>query len=115
MHQRHNEVTWISFVHHFIKKGTQFTSHFRKIFQSGIGTKVKLSTTFSPKTDGQEEHTIQTLEDMLGACIINFKGNWDNHLPLIEFSYNNSYHLIIAMAPFEALGTNFVYESLEKV
>ncbi|WMV18705.1 hypothetical protein MTR67_012090 [Solanum verrucosum] len=53
--------------------------------------------------DGQAERTIQTLEDMLRACVIDFKGNWDDHLPLIEFSYNNSYHSSIAMAPFEAL------------
>ncbi|WMV29586.1 hypothetical protein MTR67_022971 [Solanum verrucosum] len=53
--------------------------------------------------DGQAERTIQTLEDMLRACVIDFKSNWDDHLPLIEFSYNNSYHSSIAMAPFEAL------------
>ena len=40
---------------------------------------------------------------MLRACVIYFKGNWDNHLPLIEFSYNNSYHVSIVMSPFEAL------------
>ncbi|XP_060200298.1 uncharacterized protein LOC132628537, partial [Lycium barbarum] len=55
------------------------------------------------KTDGQAEHTIQTLEDMLRACVLDFKGNWDDHLPLIEFSYNNSYHASIGMTPFEAL------------
>ncbi|WMV30388.1 hypothetical protein MTR67_023773 [Solanum verrucosum] len=54
-------------------------------------------------TDGQAEHTIQTLEDVLRACVIDFKGNWDDHLPLIEFAYNNSYHSSIVMAPFEAL------------
>ncbi|WMV37248.1 hypothetical protein MTR67_030633, partial [Solanum verrucosum] len=60
------------------------------------------SSHFLP-TDGQAERTIQTLEDMLRACVIDFKGNWDDHLPLIEFSYNNSYHSSIAMAPVEAL------------
>ena len=73
-------------------RGTQFTSHFWKAFQKGLGTKVKLSTTFHPQTVGQAERTIQTIEDMLSACIIDFKGNWDDHLPFIEFSYNNSYH-----------------------
>ena len=53
---------------------------------------VKLSTVFHPQTDGQAKHTIQPLEDMLRACIIDFKGNWDRHLPLVEFSYNNSFH-----------------------
>ncbi|WMV50693.1 hypothetical protein MTR67_044078 [Solanum verrucosum] len=55
------------------------------------------------KTDAQAERTIQTLEDMLRACVINFKGSWDNHLPLIEFAYNNSYHSSIQMALYEAL------------
>ena len=64
---------------------------------------MKLSTTFHPQTDGQAERTIQTLEDMLRACVIDFKGNWDNHLPLIEFSYNNSYHSSIGMASFDTL------------
>ncbi|KAF3685344.1 hypothetical protein FXO37_00715 [Capsicum annuum] len=53
--------------------------------------------------DGQEERTIQTLEYMVRACAIDFKGSWDDHLPLIEFAYNNSYHSSIQMALFEAL------------
>ncbi|WMV50389.1 hypothetical protein MTR67_043774 [Solanum verrucosum] len=57
----------------------------------------------SKRTDGQAEHTIKTLEDMLMACVIDYKGNWDDHLPLIEFAYNNSYHSSIQMAPYEAL------------
>ena len=64
---------------------------------------MKLSTTFHPQTDGQVERTIQILEDMLRACVIDFKGNWDDHLPLIEFAYNNSYHSSIKIAPYEAL------------
>ncbi|KAK6784354.1 hypothetical protein RDI58_017809 [Solanum bulbocastanum] len=64
---------------------------------------VNLSTAFHPQTDGQDEHTIQTLEDMLRASVLDFKGNWDDHIPLIEFSYNNSYHLSIGMALVEAL------------
>lgn len=65
---------------------TQFTSQFWKSFHKGFGTKVKLSTTFHPLTYGQAERTIQTLEDMLRACVIDFKGNWDDHLPLIGFA-----------------------------
>ncbi|KAH0709204.1 hypothetical protein KY284_010631 [Solanum tuberosum] len=84
-------------------RGAQFTSHFWWSFQSGLGTQVKLSTAFHPQTDGQAERTIQTLEDMFRACVIDFKGNCDDHLPLIEFSYNNSYQSSIAKAPFEAL------------
>ncbi|WMV29487.1 hypothetical protein MTR67_022872 [Solanum verrucosum] len=69
----------------------------------GLGTRVKFSTAFQPQTDGQAERTIQTLEDILRACVIDFKCNWDDHLSLIEFAYNNSYHSSIGMAPFEAL------------
>ncbi|GJU21899.1 putative reverse transcriptase domain-containing protein [Tanacetum coccineum] len=62
-----------------------------------------MSTTYHPQTDSQSEHTIQTLEDMLRAYAIDFGGNWDTHLPLVEFSYNNSYYTSIKCAPFEAL------------
>ncbi|WMV50253.1 hypothetical protein MTR67_043638 [Solanum verrucosum] len=91
--------------------------------------------TFHPQTDGQVERTIQTLEGMLRAYVIYFKGNWDDHLPLVEFAYNNSYHSSIVMAPFKALygrrcrspvgwfevgeifliGSELVYEAIEKV
>ena len=83
-------------------RGTQFTSHCWKSFQKGLGTKVKLSTSFHPQTDGQAERTIQNLEDMLRSCVIDFQGIWDEHLPFIEFSYNNSFHSSIQMAIFEA-------------
>ncbi|GJT37657.1 putative reverse transcriptase domain-containing protein [Tanacetum coccineum] len=62
-----------------------------------------MSTAYHPETDGQSERTIQTLEDMLRACVIDFGKSWDRHLPLVEFSYNNSYHASIKAAPFEAL------------
>nr|GFB70247.1 putative reverse transcriptase domain-containing protein [Tanacetum cinerariifolium] len=62
-----------------------------------------MSTAYHPETDGQSERTIQTLEYMLRACVMNFGGSWDTHLPLVEFSYNNSYHTSIKCAPFEAL------------
>ncbi|KAI3786520.1 hypothetical protein L1987_40263 [Smallanthus sonchifolius] len=76
---------------------------YRQSLQSALGTRLDLSTTYHPQTDGQTERTIQTFEDMLRACVIDFGGNWDSHLSLIEFSYNNSYHTSINMAPFEAL------------
>ncbi|GJS00610.1 putative reverse transcriptase domain-containing protein [Tanacetum coccineum] len=66
-------------------------------------TRIDMSTAYHPQTDGQSERTIQTLEDMLRACVMDFGGSWDTHLPLIEFSYNNSYHTSIKCAPFEAL------------
>ena len=84
-------------------RGPQFTSHFWKSFQKGLGTQVNLSPTFHPQTDVQAKRTIQTLEDMLRACVIDFKGCWDDNLPLIEFSYNNSYQSSIHMTPYEAL------------
>ncbi|GJX12982.1 putative reverse transcriptase domain-containing protein [Tanacetum coccineum] len=62
-----------------------------------------MSTTYHPETDGQSERTIQTLEDMLRACVIDFRKGWDKKLPLVEFPYNNSYHASIKAAPFEAL------------
>ncbi|GJR93151.1 putative reverse transcriptase domain-containing protein [Tanacetum coccineum] len=71
--------------------------------KKALGTRLDMSTTYHPQTDGQSERTIQTLEDMLRACVIDFGGSWDTHLPLAEFSYNNSYHLSIRCAPFEAL------------
>ncbi|GJT25508.1 putative reverse transcriptase domain-containing protein [Tanacetum coccineum] len=62
-----------------------------------------MSTAYHPETDGQSERTIQTLEDMLRACVIDFGKGWERHLPLVEFFYNNSYHANIKAAPFEAL------------
>ena len=62
-----------------------------------------MSTTFHPQTDGQSEQTIQILEDMLRACVLDLKGSWDEHLTLLEFIYNNSYQVSIQMAPYEAL------------
>ncbi|GJS15713.1 putative reverse transcriptase domain-containing protein [Tanacetum coccineum] len=68
-----------------------------------LGTSLDMSIAYHPQTDGQSERTIQTLEDMLRACAIDFGKGWVNHLPLVEFSYNNSYHASIKAAPFEAL------------
>ena len=62
-----------------------------------------MSTAYHPQSDGQSERTIQTIEDMLRVCAIDFEGNWDDHVPLIEFAYNNSYHSSIGMPPYEAL------------
>ncbi|KAA0066738.1 DNA/RNA polymerases superfamily protein [Cucumis melo var. makuwa] len=81
----------------------RFTSKFWSNVQKAMGTKLKFSTAFHPQTDGQSERTIQTLEDMLKACVLQFKGNWDTHLSLMEFAYNNSYQSSIGMTPFEAL------------
>ncbi|GJV46675.1 putative reverse transcriptase domain-containing protein [Tanacetum coccineum] len=81
----------------------KFTSHFWKTLNKALGTRLDMSTAYHPQTDGQSERTIQTLEDMLRACVLDFGKGWDKHLPLVEFSYNNSYHTSIKAAPFEAL------------
>ena len=83
-------------------RDSRFISHFWQSLQSALGTRLNFSTAYHPQTDGQSERTIQTLEDMFRCCVIDYGGNWDTHLPLIEFSYN-SYHSSIEMAPFEAL------------
>ncbi|WMV33148.1 hypothetical protein MTR67_026533 [Solanum verrucosum] len=104
-------------------------------FQKGLGTLVNPSITFHPQRDGQKKHIIKTLEDILRTCLINFKGCWDDHLPLIEFAYNNRYHSSISMATYETLygcrcrypigwfeigevaliGTDSVHDAMEKV
>ena len=81
----------------------RFTAHFWKSFQKAMGTRLTMSTTFQPQTDGQSERIIQVLEDMLRACVLDHKGCWEEHLPLVEFAYNNSYQASIQMAPYEAL------------
>ena len=116
-------------------RGTQFTSKFWRTLHAELGTRLDLSTAFHPQIDGQSERTIQVLEDMLRACVIEFGGHWNNFLPLAEFSYNNCYHSSIDMAPFKALygrrcrspigwfdtfevrpwGTDILRDSLEKV
>ena len=68
-----------------------------------MGTKLDFSTAFHPQIDGQSERTIQTLEDMLRMCIMDLGGSWNDHLPLVEFAYNNNYHSIIERAPYKSL------------
>ena len=81
----------------------KFTTQFWKSFQRALGTQLRMSTAFHPQTDGQSQRTIQVLEDMLRACVLDLKGSWEEHFPLVEFSYNNSYHASIQMTPYEAL------------
>ncbi|GKE94904.1 putative reverse transcriptase domain-containing protein, partial [Tanacetum coccineum] len=81
----------------------RFASNFWRSLQKALVTNLDMSTAYHPQTDGQSERTIQTLEDMLRTCMIDFGKGWVNHLLLVEFSYNNSYHASIKAAPFEAL------------
>nr|GEV07329.1 putative reverse transcriptase domain-containing protein [Tanacetum cinerariifolium] len=82
---------------------SRFTSRFWQLTQEALETRLDMSTAYHPQTDGQSERTIQTLEDMLRACVLDFERSWDVYLPLVEFSYNNSYHSSVRCAPFEAL------------
>ncbi|GJZ17592.1 putative reverse transcriptase domain-containing protein [Tanacetum coccineum] len=93
----------------------KFTSHFWKGLQKAWGTRLKFSTTFHPQTDGQSERTIQTLEDMLRACALEWTGSWDEYLCLVEFAYNNSWHASIKAAPFELLSDPAHRDYYEKV
>ncbi|GJW89545.1 putative nucleotidyltransferase, ribonuclease H [Tanacetum coccineum] len=81
----------------------RFMSRFWKGLQKAWGTRLKFSTAFHPETDGQSERTIQTLEDMLRSCALEWAGNWDDYICLVEFAYNNSWHASIKCAPFEML------------
>ncbi|GJT58296.1 putative reverse transcriptase domain-containing protein [Tanacetum coccineum] len=81
----------------------RFASNFWRSFQKAMGTQLDISTVYLSQTDRQRERTIQTLEGMLRACVIDFGNGWERHLTLIEFSYNNSYYASIKAALFEAL------------
>nr|GEW52123.1 hypothetical protein [Tanacetum cinerariifolium] len=113
----------------------KFSSHFWKSLNKELGNRLDISTAYHPETDGQSERTIQTLKDMLRACVLDFGKGWDKHLPLVEFSYNNSYHTSIKATSIEALygrkcqspicgaevgdrqltGPKIIYETTEKI
>ena len=76
-------------------RDSRFTTHFWKSFQNAMGTRLTMSTTFYPQTDMQSQRTIQVSEDMLRACILDHEGSWEEHLPFVEFAYNNSYQMSI--------------------
>ena len=86
-----------------LDRDPRFTTHFWKSFLKAMGTQLTMTTTFYSQTDGQSERTIQVLEDMLQACVLDLKGSWEEHLPLVEFAYNNSYQVSTQMEPYEAL------------
>ncbi|XP_017980992.1 PREDICTED: uncharacterized protein LOC18592791 [Theobroma cacao] len=83
--------------------GLPLTQSGKDAIWEALRTNLRFSTAFHPQTNGQSERTIQTLEDMLRACVIDFTRSWDKHLPLVEFAYNNSFQSSIGMAPYEAL------------
>ena len=84
-------------------KDPRFVSRFWQQLQGVLGTKLNFSTIYHPQTDGQSEITIQTLEDMLRTCTLDFGGSWVQYMALVEFAYNNSYHSSIQMTPYKTL------------
>ncbi|GJU66249.1 reverse transcriptase domain-containing protein [Tanacetum coccineum] len=107
-------------------RDSRFTSRFWQSMQEALGTRLDMSMAYHPQTDGQSERTIQTLEDILRACILDFGGSWDVHLPLVEFSYNNSYHSIYGrkcrlpimwaeVREGQLIGPELVQETIEKI
>ncbi|GJU95771.1 reverse transcriptase domain-containing protein [Tanacetum coccineum] len=84
-------------------RDNHFTSRFWRSLQKALGTNLDMSTAYHPQTDSQSERTVRMLKDMLYACVIDFGSSWDHHLPLVEFSYNNSYHASIKVTQYKAL------------
>jgi len=74
-----------------------------KGFKLAFRTKLNFSSSYYPEIDGKTKRASQLLEDMLRACVLEFQGKWEDNLPLVGFSYNNSYQFTIKREPFEAL------------
>ncbi|KAG8475394.1 hypothetical protein CXB51_031885 [Gossypium anomalum] len=85
------------------ERDPRFTYQFCQKSHKALGTRLDFSTTFHPQLDGQSERVIQISEDMLRSCVFEFRGSWEDYLPLAEFAYNSSYQASIQMAPYEAL------------
>lgn len=99
------EIVWLHGVPTIIvfDRDPKFTYRFWKAFYHAVGTNLNLNTSNHPISDGNTKRTIHIVDDKLQACILESRGNWKHHLPLIEFAYNNSYHSSIIMASYEAL------------
>ena len=82
------EIVWLHGVPAFIvsDRDPRFTAHFWQSFQKAMEIKLMMRTVFHPHTDGQSERTIHVLEDVLRACVLDLKGSWEEHLPLVEFA-----------------------------
>ncbi|GJX53697.1 hypothetical protein Tco_0282066 [Tanacetum coccineum] len=94
---------------------SRFTSRFWQSMQEALGTRLDISKAYHPQTDAQSEHTNQTLEDMLRACVLDFRGSWDVHLLLVEFSYKNSYHSSAEVGEVQLIGPELVQETTKKI
>jgi hypothetical protein len=84
-------------------RGSMFTERFWTSFQEALRTQINFSTAYHPEIDGQTERTNHTLEDMLRMYVMDQQNHWEEFLPLLEFTYNNSYQSTIKMVPFEFL------------
>ncbi|XP_040944246.1 uncharacterized protein [Gossypium hirsutum] len=108
----------VGYYRHFIEGFSSTTAPLTKLLQKNTTfewtnkrqkcfEKMKLVLTeapvFTQSSDGQSERVIQIFEDMLRNCVIHFGGNWDRHLSLAKFVYNNSYRKSIQITPFEPL------------
>nr|KYP61968.1 Transposon Ty3-I Gag-Pol polyprotein [Cajanus cajan] len=113
------EIVWLRGVPSSIisDRDPRFNSKFWESLHQALETKLRLSFAYHPQTDGQSERTIKSLEDLLKACVLEDSGSWDQYLPLIEFTYNNSFHSSIGMEPYEALygeGAEFLCVGLKQ-
>ncbi|GKC34868.1 putative reverse transcriptase domain-containing protein [Tanacetum coccineum] len=84
-------------------RDSRFTSRFWWSMQEALGTRLDMSTAYHPQTDSQNERTIQNLEDMLRACVLDFGGSWDVHHPLAEVGEG------------QLIGPELVKETTEKI
>ncbi|GJR87205.1 putative reverse transcriptase domain-containing protein, partial [Tanacetum coccineum] len=100
---REMNITIQSSIKDMILAAQNEASRFWQSMQEALGTRLDMSMAYHLQIDGQSERTIQTLEDILRACVMDFGESWDVHLPLFEFSYNKSYHFSVRCASFEAL------------
>jgi hypothetical protein len=106
------------FVYHGILKiiisdrGFIFVARFLDQLHDSLATHLICSSAYHPQTDGQTDRVNQIIEDMLRACALNDGSKWDQHLSLVEFSYNNNYQESIKMSSFEALYENSCRTSL---
>jgi len=84
-------------------RDSRFTLRFWQSLQAALGTQLRMSSAYHPQTNGQSERIINSLEDLPRTCVLDHLGTWSDMLPLVEFTYNNSYHSSIGMAPYKAL------------
>lgn len=90
-------------VFNILNQGLTFTFRFWRSFQEELGTQINFITLILPKNNFYLKQTIYVLENIPQVCVLDFRGQWEKYLCLVELVYNNSYHFSIVMTPFEAL------------